>query len=316
MNEKYVVITGANSGIGRAAAIKFASEGYHVIMACRNLNISKLAQQEILNITKRGKVDLMQLDISSFESIRKFCTEYRSKYEKLDVLIHNAAHFNHGEKDYQISPDGIELTFATNTFGPFLMTQLLLDLLEKSDDPRILHACTTNIKHFFDPKRHIDFDNLQGENKDNRPYNSYKMYGDSKMGLLMLTFKMANEFEKHGIKVNAIQIPAIKMSKATILKTKSYWRTIARVQNLFLPMPTGMADNYFHICTSDEFKNTTGKYINNEREILIPSTGKTDLKTQATQLFGGKHYPNYADRPELINKMWSMCEELTGVCVV
>ncbi|WP_232726092.1 SDR family NAD(P)-dependent oxidoreductase [Bacillus sp. FJAT-42315] len=70
----------------------------------------------------------------------------------MDILIHNAAYLNHGEKEYKLSPEHIELSFATNTFGPFLMTRLLVDHLAKSSDPRILHACTTNIKHFFDPK--------------------------------------------------------------------------------------------------------------------------------------------------------------------
>jgi hypothetical protein len=64
-------------------------------------------------------------------SIRKFCSEYKSNYDKLDILIHNAAYFNHGEK-YQLSPNNIELTFATNTFGPFLMTTLLSDYLKKA----------------------------------------------------------------------------------------------------------------------------------------------------------------------------------------
>lgn len=84
------------------------------------------------------------------------------------------------------------------------MTNLLLDHLTKSDDPRVLNACTTNIRHFFDPKRKIDFDNLKGEYKDSRPYSVYKMYGDSKMALLMLTFKMAEEYKNRGVKVNAM----------------------------------------------------------------------------------------------------------------
>src|SRR5690606_24359581 len=147
-----------------------------------------------------------------------------------------------------------ELSFATNTFGPFLMTRLLEDHLAKSSDPRILNACTTNIKNFFDPKRKIEFDNLRGELKDTRPYSTYKMYGDSKMGLLMLTFKMAEELKSKGINVNALMINRVKLSKETIQKMNSVWKIFARLQNLTNPLPSSMAENYFHICTSDEFK--------------------------------------------------------------
>lgn len=216
MNGKIVIITGANSGIGKAAAFKFAEEGYRLIMACRNMEISTAVQREIIETTKNNEVDLMELDVSSFDSIRNFCTAFKAKYPLLDILIHNAAYLNHGEKEYKLSPDHIELSFATNAFGPTLMTRLLADHLAHSQDPRVLNACTTNIKNFFDPKRTIEFDNLRGELKDTRPYSTYKMYGDSKMALLMLTFKVAEEFKSKGIKVNAIQINRVKLSKETI----------------------------------------------------------------------------------------------------
>ena len=117
----------------------------------------------------------MQVDISPFNSIRTFCSEYKDKYDKVDILIHNAAYFNHVEK-YQLSPDQIELTFATKVFDPFLRTTLLLNHLKKSDDPRILHAGSNIIKHLFDLKTKITFDNLHGEFKDSRPHRVYKMY--------------------------------------------------------------------------------------------------------------------------------------------
>ena len=163
--DKIVIITGANSGIGKAAALKFAEEEYRVIMACRNIEISSAVQRDIMEITKNTHVDLMELDVSSFDSIRTFCTAFKSKYPRLDILIHNAAYLNHGEKEYKLSPEDVELSFATNIIGPFLMTRLLADHLTKSPDPRILHACTTNIKNFFDPKRKIEFDNLRGEQR-------------------------------------------------------------------------------------------------------------------------------------------------------
>lgn len=311
MNDKIVIITGANSGIGKAATIKFAKEGYTVIMACRNLEKSKKVQQELIKLTGNSDIDLLKLDVSSFQSILEFTHAFRNKYKKLDILIHNAAYFNHSERNYQLSDDNIELTFATNTVGPFFMTHLLIDMLKKSEDARILNACTTNIRHFFDPKRKIDFDNLRGEFKDSRPYSVYKMYGDSKMGLLMLTFKMADKFTKDDIKVYSVQIPAIKISKETIKKFKSVWRIAAMIQNIFSSLPETMADTYFHICTSQEFKDITGKLINDKREIVGSSHYTSGLIQEIKQFFDKGVYPKYADNREVIERVWELCVTLT-----
>ncbi len=310
MNDKIVIITGANSGIGKAAALKFATEGYRVIMACRNLEISTAVQKEIIHSSKNTNVDLLKLDISSFDSIRTFCADFKDTYPRLDILINNAAYLNHGEKEYKLSPEHIELSFATNTFGPFLLTRLLADHLAKSQDPRVLNACTTNIKNFFNPNRKIEFDNLRGEMRGTRSYSVYKMYGDSKMALLMLTIKMAEELKSQGIKVNALQINRVKLSKETIHKMKSYWRVLAWTQNLTNPLPSGMANNYFHICTSEEFKNVTGQLINHKREIVKPSTTEKGF-TQVKNILGSSRYPIYATNPQNVEQIWSLSTTLT-----
>jgi NAD(P)-dependent dehydrogenase (short-subunit alcohol dehydrogenase family) len=90
-----------------------------------------------------------------FDSIRNLCNMYIENYMVLDILIHKAAYFNHGAP-YRQSPDGIEITFATNVAGPFLMTMLLRGLLAASDDARVLHAGSNIIKHFLNPKKEID----------------------------------------------------------------------------------------------------------------------------------------------------------------
>jgi NAD(P)-dependent dehydrogenase (short-subunit alcohol dehydrogenase family) len=175
---KTVIITGANSGIGKAAAKKFASAGFNVIMTSRNPKAGEKALKEIIKSTGSDKVELMMLDTSSFDSIKQFCNEYKSKFQKVDVLIHNAAYFNHGA-DYQLSPDNIEITFATNVFGPYLITMLLKDLLARSDDARILNAGSNIIKHFFNPKKKINFENLYGEDKIRYSHSVYINYRNS-----------------------------------------------------------------------------------------------------------------------------------------
>lgn len=308
---KTVIITGANSGIGKAATVKFAEEGYTVIMACRNMEKSTAVQKSINDMIRNNYVDLMELDISSFDSILRFCSMFKEKYKRLDILVHNAAYFNHGETDYRLSPDNIELTFATNTVGPFLMTHLLIDTLKKSDDARILNACTTNIRHYFDPKRKIDFDNLLGEYKDTRPYSVYKMYGDSKIALLMLTFKLADKLKDEGMKVNAIQISGAKMSKDTIKKFKSVWKIAAMIQNTYFPRPEEVAESYYQICTSAEFSDTTGRLINHKNE-LVNSTHYAEGLIQDIKQFMDKGvYPKYADDMDNIEKVWNFCVKTT-----
>lgn len=281
-------------------------------MACRNLEKSRKVQQELIARSGNGEVDLLAVDVSSFASIRDFCAAFTAKYEKLDVLIHNAGYFEHGQKTYQLSPDKVELSFATNTFGPFLMTQLLVEPLKKAPDARVLNACSTNIRHFFDPKRTIDFDNLRGEHAASRPYNSYKMYGDSKMALLMLTFKLAEQLKSDGIAVNAVQIPAIKLSKETIAKFKSFWKVAARVQNLFSAPPESMARTYYYICSADAFKGVTGKLINDKRQVMRASDYGEGAMDLARQLLDKRVYPRYADDPAVGERVWALAKELTA----
>ncbi len=309
MTQKLVIITGANSGIGKSAALKFAAEEYTVIMACRNLKKAGIAQEEIIKESKNKEVYLKEVDLASFKSIYSFCNNYKSEFNKLDILIHNAAYFNHGEK-YQLSPDDIELTFATNVFGPFLMTKLLRGHLKKSEDPRILNASSNIIKHFFSPKKKIDFDNLRGKDVDHASHSVYKSYCDSKMALTILTFKMAREFKNDRIKVNALQINGAKMSKETLKKFKPLWRPVAWVQNIFFPPPEVMAEHYFDICTSDKFKNITGELINHKQEIMEPSENNPDIISSFKQLIGSNVYPRYADREDVAEMIWQLCHEL------
>lgn len=309
MDARVVIITGANSGIGKAAASKFATEGYTVVMACRNMEISKIVKEGIIAATKNENVDLLKLDVSSFESIRYFCAQFKKRYEKLDILIHNAAYVEHGAK-HRLSAEGIELTFASNVVGPYLITQLLLDHLKKSDDARILNACSNIVKHFFDPKKKIEFDNLKGINNDPK-FSVYNMYCQSKVALLMLTFKMAEVFEADGVKVNALQINGAKLSKETINKFTLRWRIAGRVQNIILRPTEYMANNYYEICTSDKFKNITGKQFNDKLEIMEASTGESlGLIKTIKQSTGSSTYPAYANNKENIEKVWEFCKQI------
>ncbi|REL37736.1 SDR family NAD(P)-dependent oxidoreductase [Rhodohalobacter sp. SW132] len=310
MNQKTVIITGANSGIGKAAARKFAGEGHTVIMACRNLEKSRPVRDQIATKTGNGRVLLEQVDMSSFESIRDFCSTYQEKHQKLDILIHNAAYFNHGSP-YKQSPDGIEITFATNVAGPFLMTMLLRDLLAASDDARILHAGSNIIKHFLNPKKEIDFDHLQKEPENPRNHSVYINYRNSKMALLMLSFRMAKEFAGDGIKTYSLQINGATMSKEALMKVKPHWRIIARIQNLFFRPPEFTANLYYEICISEKFREMSGVHFNHKLDVMQPAKTDAGIITDIKQGAGADVYPAYAMNEEASEKVWNVCNELT-----
>lgn len=301
---KNIIITGANSGIGKTAAIQYAMHGYRVIMACRNIKISTPVCQEIREKTKNSNIDLIQLDISSKQSIYSFCEAYKKKYDVLDILINNAGHFKHGEISFQQSIDGLELTFATNLLGPVLLTNLLLDVLRKSNRPVVLNACSTNIKHFYDDRRKIDFKSLYGESIVGKKYNSYHLYGDSKIGLLMATFAMAQKYKNKGICINAIMIPATKMSKSTVKKFKGYWKILAVLQYPFIPKAEIIGSAYFSICTADIYSGVTGKLINHNGQIVPVANKPLSFIKIVTGL---EAYPQYADDKEEAKRVWDIC---------
>ena len=310
MNQKTVIITGANSGIGKAAARKFAGEGYTVIMACRNLEKSRPVRDQIAAETGNDRVHLEQLDMGSFESIRDFCNTYREKYQELDILIHNAAYFNHGAS-YKQSPDGIEITFATNVAGPFLMTMLLRNLLAESDDARILHAGSNIIKHFLNPEKEIDFDHLRNEPENPRDHSVYINYQNSKMALLMLTFRMAKEFAGDKIKTYSLQINGATMSKEALMKVKPHWRIIARIQNLLFRPPEFTANLYYEICISEKFRDMSGVHFNHKLDVMQPAKTDAGIITDIKQGAGASVFPAYAMNEEVSQKVWNICSELT-----
>lgn len=310
MPNKHVIITGANSGIGKASALRFAAEGFNVIMACRNLEKSRPVRDMIASETENSQVYLEQVDMGSFDSIREFCSRYIETYQALDILIHNAAYFNHGAP-YMQSADGIELTFATNVAGPFLMTMLLHGLLAESDDARILNAGSNIIKHFLNPKKEINFDHLQKAPENTRQHSVYINYRNSKMALLMLTFMMAEVFEEDRIKVYSLQINGPTMSKETLMKVKPHWRIMARIQNLFFRPPEFTAELYYKICTSGRFRNNSGAHFNHKLEIMQPAKTDAGILTDIKQGFGADVFPAYALRKDIQIKLWDTCKHLT-----
>ncbi|MFX1601790.1 MAG: SDR family NAD(P)-dependent oxidoreductase, partial [Promethearchaeota archaeon] len=155
MKGKICMITGANSGIGKATAIGLAKMSANIVIVCRNKERGEVAREEIIKESGNKNVDLLICDLSSQDQIRKLVNEFRKKYQNLHVLINNAGVML---KKRVKSVDGFEMNFAVHLLAPFLLTNLLLDDLKKSAPSRII--IVTSAAH---KRAKIDFSDLQSE---------------------------------------------------------------------------------------------------------------------------------------------------------
>ncbi|MBI4926542.1 MAG: SDR family NAD(P)-dependent oxidoreductase, partial [Anaerolineae bacterium] len=189
LTNKVVIVTGANSGIGKAAAEQLAACDATVVMACRSLVRGEQALQEVKQAAASDRVFLMPVDLSSQASIRAFAQDFQQRFDRLDVLINNAANFDHSLKTPVLTADGVETVFATNHVGVFLLTHLLLDCLKASAPSRIITVASKGLVTM--PFIDIDFGNLNGERK----FDMQAAYYQSKQAQVMFTYDLARRLK-------------------------------------------------------------------------------------------------------------------------
>src|SRR5438105_8793558 len=140
---KICMVTGANSGIGKATALALAQMGASVVMVSRDRARGEQARREITTTSRNTAVDLLQADLSSQQSIRQLVEHFQHHYTHLHVLINNAGASFPGRRE---SVDGLEMTLAVNYLAPFLLTHLLLDVLTASAPARIVNVSSGSHK--------------------------------------------------------------------------------------------------------------------------------------------------------------------------
>src|SRR5437588_5859027 len=153
MQGKICMVTGANSGIGKATSLALAQMGATVVMVCRDRARGEQARREITTKSKNNAIDLLQADLSSQQSIRQLVEHFQQRYTHLHVLINNAGAAFTGRRE---TADGLEMTFAVNYLAPFLLTNLLLDVLKASAPARVV-----NVSSSVQQSGHIAMDDLQ-----------------------------------------------------------------------------------------------------------------------------------------------------------
>ena len=193
LDAKIVIITGANAGIGIHTVIDLVKRGATVVMACSNLQKSEAALNEAKEKSGSENIELMQLDLSSLNSVRTFAENFFSKYDKLHILINNAGIMM---CPFKKTEDGFESQIGTNHFGHFALTNLLLKKLAASAPSRVVTV--SSVMH---QQGKIDFDDI---NYQKRPYSDSGAYNQSKLQNILFTKELHKRAVDHGTTAYAL----------------------------------------------------------------------------------------------------------------
>ena len=254
MAGKRAIVTGPTSGFGKEIALQLAAFGAEIVLACRDLERGKRTAEEIAQRTGNTNCAVMHIDTSSQKSIHEFALQFRKKYSRLDVLVNNAG-VNRPERE--MSADGIELTFATNVIGYFLLTQKLIDLLRASAPARIVNVASTYASDF-------DITDLQFQR---RAYDGRKAYAQSKVCNRMLTWALARRLEESGVTANAMA-PGLVVQTGLYRNMPLVGRLFMRVLGLFFGRTIAQgADTAIWLASSPEIEGISGGFFDQRKQI-------------------------------------------------
>ena len=248
MEGKICIITGANSGIGKATAIALAKMGATIVMVCREKVTGENAQKEIIELSGNKDVDLFLCDLSSQKEIRDLASNFKNKYQTLHILINNAGVMM---KKGPISTDGFEMNFAVNHLAPFLLTNLLLDMLKKSAPSRIV-----NVSSGAHKMAKLDFDDLQSENTKPR---FMRIYGNSKLALMLFSYELSRKLEGTNVTVNTVH-PGVVATNLGRHQSKFN----QKFSKVVFKKPEKGAETSIYLASSPEVEGITGKYFVNK----------------------------------------------------
>ncbi|MFT4740916.1 MAG: NAD(P)-dependent dehydrogenase (short-subunit alcohol dehydrogenase family) [Algoriphagus sp.] len=282
--DRTIIITGASSGLGKEAAKVLSSKNATVILAVRNVQKAETVAEEIRSDFPNAKLDIRSLDLGSLDSVKAFSKGILSDYNNLDVLINNAGVMM---CPYSKTKDGFEIQMGTNHLGHFALTGLLMPLLERTKDSRVV--ATSSIAH---KTGRINLDDL---NWESRKYNTTKAYSDSKLANLYFIYELQARLKG---KENA---PIITASHPGWTKTE-------------LDRHSGLASFIGNIIAQTPKMGT-----------LPTLRAATDIHVKSGDYYGPegfmemRGYPVKVDANKLAqdkgiaNKLWNLSEQLTGV---
>lgn len=280
MRGKRVLVTGGTSGIGRATAVAMATMGADVVVTGRNPERGELAVEEIWDESFGGSVELMLADLAVQAEVRRLAEEFMERHDRLDVLVNNAGLVQSTRTETR---DGIETTLAVNHLAPFLLTNLLLDLLRSSAPSRVVTVSSEAQRW-----GRMDFDDLQSKSK----YRGFPVYGMTKLANIMFTYELAERLEGTGVTATCMHPGAVNTRFGT--NNGGPMTLLVRAFKPFMRTPDQGADTVNYLASSWEVEGVSGKYYS-DRKWIEPQQIALD--------------------PEARRKLWEASEELTGLKV-
>ncbi|MGI5849878.1 MAG: SDR family oxidoreductase [Christensenellales bacterium] len=265
-----VIVTGANSGMGKATCLAIARHGANVVMLCRSRSRGEHALKEVREISKSSRIELMICDLGDKESIEDFCMQFKKKYHRLDVLVNNAGVLRLG---YHKTADGFEQHFGVNHLGHFLLTNRLLDLLVRSAPSRIINvsSCAHKIGriHFND----VDL---------NKNYSVWRGYAQSKLANVLFTYELAERLAGTGVTANCLH-PGIVATNIVVNRDNGFGKLIARLQRMIFTLPEIGIQTAIYLAASPEVEGVSGRYFCRSKAVL--SSKRSYDKSAAKKLW-------------------------------
>jgi NAD(P)-dependent dehydrogenase (short-subunit alcohol dehydrogenase family) len=244
------LVTGATSGIGRAIAEGLALRRAHVVVAARDLERGRRVAEEIGDEAANPRVEAVEVDVASRESVRRFAEDFRKRFTKLHVLVNNAGCISMKKRK---TAEGVELTWATNVLGLFQVTRLLEDLLASSAPARVVNVASVELGG-------LDMDDVQF---DRRRYGGRSAYRQSKQSVLMLTWAFARRLQARGVTVNAVHPGLVRTPLVRGGITGVAWRVVG----LFARTPERGAETPVWLAASSALADDTAGFYFDKKEI-------------------------------------------------
>jgi NAD(P)-dependent dehydrogenase (short-subunit alcohol dehydrogenase family) len=254
MTGKIILITGASSGIGLATALSLAEKGAELILVARSEKKLKEACELIKTKTGNTNMKYYIADFSSQRSIRSLAVQVKNDYQKIDVLINNAGG---AFPAFKLNADGLEMTIGTNHFAYFLLTNLLLDLIKRSDYARIVNVASG--AHY---QGKIDFESFT---KD-KGYFILKAYAQSKLANVLFTAALAEQLKDTPVTVNCLHPGVVRTdigNKGTQWYGKLFWTLMSGL--IGISAASG-AKTSVYLASSDEVNGVSGRYYEKCKE--------------------------------------------------
>jgi len=248
MRGRVCVVTGATSGIGRAAAAELARRGARVVVHGRTLEKCELTVGQIKAASGNDRIDAFAADLESQEQVRALAGALLARYPKIHVLLNNAGLFN---ARFGETVDGIETTLAVNHLAPFLLTNLLLNRLKESQPARIVNVSSE--AHRFG---RLDLGDLEFRR---RGYRGLRVYGVSKLLGVLFTQELARRLQGTGVTANALH-PGVVNTGLGNNNPPSLLSRAMRLSKFLMRTPEKGAETAIFLTVSPDIEGETGKY--------------------------------------------------------